>query len=583
MTITLVDVGSTANDGTGDPLRTAFQTVNTAIASLDGRTPKLLVAGKTAFLALTTSDAAAGDYIGLQYRDSVGDAGGGVFHTLTGTAASNGLTADSGIVYQNTAGNLTFVRVFTGPVKPSWFGAIGDGDSANRAADTAGCQAAINTGRSVDFGDTTSHYFIDAVAGLVVAGRTGTKYFGTGAKIQSYDTSVTQIMNFSGTNAYNEVYGLHFDGTGGGSTYTADDNMGIYATDTRLLKIHNCIFENFVGDAIQGEEIGGTGAREEGLVIYENVFKTATHDATSYSQYCIRLKNNCEYCEIRNNQAYDTVRFVSGVDGANSRVTGNYILGSVGVNWNGATTLRSTGLIYFALNSNAGKIVIDSNTINHNEVDCIPIMVLGDLTKPQNPSRIVGNQMIVNGSTNVGTQIYVEDQANIQIHDNHMRYNGGSTFPAITVDNCDDASVKNNYIDRGSVGIEVLTSTKVQIDGNENQATTPVTLDGTSTIVFKRSKTVGFRVTSAGNGINPWPFNDMTVATTGTGVYVITHGLGTNAMALTVMPKTAGLIASYAINATTATITIKDTSGVATNTDFVGLFEVPPDTELLEV
>jgi len=35
MAITLVDVGSTANDGTGDPLRTAFQTVNTALTRLD--------------------------------------------------------------------------------------------------------------------------------------------------------------------------------------------------------------------------------------------------------------------------------------------------------------------------------------------------------------------------------------------------------------------------------------------------------------------------------------------------------------------------------------------------------------------
>ena len=35
MAITLVDVGSTANDGTGDPLRTAFQTVNTALTRLN--------------------------------------------------------------------------------------------------------------------------------------------------------------------------------------------------------------------------------------------------------------------------------------------------------------------------------------------------------------------------------------------------------------------------------------------------------------------------------------------------------------------------------------------------------------------
>jgi hypothetical protein len=35
MAITLVDVGTTANDDTGDPLRTAFQTVNTALTRLD--------------------------------------------------------------------------------------------------------------------------------------------------------------------------------------------------------------------------------------------------------------------------------------------------------------------------------------------------------------------------------------------------------------------------------------------------------------------------------------------------------------------------------------------------------------------
>ena len=35
MALSLVDVGTTANDGTGDPLRTAFQTVNTALTLLD--------------------------------------------------------------------------------------------------------------------------------------------------------------------------------------------------------------------------------------------------------------------------------------------------------------------------------------------------------------------------------------------------------------------------------------------------------------------------------------------------------------------------------------------------------------------
>ena len=35
MALSLIDVGTTANDGTGDPLRTAFQTVNTAITAVN--------------------------------------------------------------------------------------------------------------------------------------------------------------------------------------------------------------------------------------------------------------------------------------------------------------------------------------------------------------------------------------------------------------------------------------------------------------------------------------------------------------------------------------------------------------------
>ena len=61
MAITLVDVGTTANDGTGDPLRTAFQTVNTALTRLDDtvdvQTGYVLLKddGGTAGVAVTTA------------------------------------------------------------------------------------------------------------------------------------------------------------------------------------------------------------------------------------------------------------------------------------------------------------------------------------------------------------------------------------------------------------------------------------------------------------------------------------------------------------------------------------------------
>lgn len=47
MALSLIDVGTTANDGTGDPLRTAFQTVNTAITAVNNAV--VVGTGKTTF------------------------------------------------------------------------------------------------------------------------------------------------------------------------------------------------------------------------------------------------------------------------------------------------------------------------------------------------------------------------------------------------------------------------------------------------------------------------------------------------------------------------------------------------------
>jgi len=47
MALSTVDVGTTANDGTGDPLRTAFQTVNTAITAVNNAV--VVGTGKTTF------------------------------------------------------------------------------------------------------------------------------------------------------------------------------------------------------------------------------------------------------------------------------------------------------------------------------------------------------------------------------------------------------------------------------------------------------------------------------------------------------------------------------------------------------
>ena len=47
MALSLIDVGTTANDGTGDPLRTAFQTVNTAITALNNNPHRNMLINST--------------------------------------------------------------------------------------------------------------------------------------------------------------------------------------------------------------------------------------------------------------------------------------------------------------------------------------------------------------------------------------------------------------------------------------------------------------------------------------------------------------------------------------------------------
>jgi len=67
MAITLVDVGTTANDGTGDPLRTAFQTVNTALTTLDPFFSNPLTAaelGELQNIGATTISAGQWGYLG---------------------------------------------------------------------------------------------------------------------------------------------------------------------------------------------------------------------------------------------------------------------------------------------------------------------------------------------------------------------------------------------------------------------------------------------------------------------------------------------------------------------------------------
>lgn len=88
-----------------------------------------------ALKALGASGVSSGDIYYLRGYNAVGDNGAGELRALTGSATSNGLTADDGMVFENTAADLTFVRQLPdNRVTPYHYGATADGTADDNDA-----------------------------------------------------------------------------------------------------------------------------------------------------------------------------------------------------------------------------------------------------------------------------------------------------------------------------------------------------------------------------------------------------------------------------------------------------------------
>jgi len=137
MALSLINVGTTANDGTGDPLRTAFQTVNTAIAAVD----RLRLANIAAMTALTKATLTDGDIAYVDAYATDGDNGGGKFYW----DASSSATAAQGIVAaSDEAGTGRWIRQFNGPVDVRYCGAVVSPTVSTTACAAAHTYAEVN-------------------------------------------------------------------------------------------------------------------------------------------------------------------------------------------------------------------------------------------------------------------------------------------------------------------------------------------------------------------------------------------------------------------------------------------------------
>jgi len=152
MTIALVDVGTTANDGTGDPLRTAFQTVNTALTRLDNtvdvQTGYVLLKDDSGSSGVVVTTAGNVGFGTTSPQASAHVAGGELWVGLDGALDGKIVLRDSGSVtneaeiYTNSAADLIFkawaststIRFITGSsltervkISPNGFVSFGDG------------------------------------------------------------------------------------------------------------------------------------------------------------------------------------------------------------------------------------------------------------------------------------------------------------------------------------------------------------------------------------------------------------------------------------------------------------------------
>lgn len=94
----------------------------------------------TALEALTSGDVDAGQIVSLKYGNTLGGYGNSDFVVFTGSAASNGYTADGIVIVENSAGDTTFVRqryLDRREIDLMWYSPATDGttDSASQITD----------------------------------------------------------------------------------------------------------------------------------------------------------------------------------------------------------------------------------------------------------------------------------------------------------------------------------------------------------------------------------------------------------------------------------------------------------------
>lgn len=228
MALSTVDVGTTANDGTGDPLRTAFQTVNTAITAVNNAV--VVGTGKTTF----KDDSGSGGVTVL----SSGFTGVGTTTPVVTFEVYNATSSGAKIVYDGTANAEYGLRIESNASGGNFESDYAVGNTAlldlfaNSTSDSGGDLMVARTGNGVRFllkgGGDAVFYNAGATTGMTWDASANTNAGGLGIGT-STPAAKLHIVGPAG---------IRFDTTAAknGSIYpSGGDGIDLTASATRIL------------------------------------------------------------------------------------------------------------------------------------------------------------------------------------------------------------------------------------------------------------------------------------------------------------------------------------------------------------
>ena len=249
-----------------------------------------------------------------------------------------------------------------------------------------------------------------------------------------------------------------------------------------FIKFKNVRFTEWSRGAILIKDLAG-GASSEGVDVIDCDFEDAD-DYDNVLQTAVTFENDGEYSRIMSCRFKDVPAAARFVNGANGMFKDNICL-----SMNGKETDASfLNAVVFcdASGSNNGKIDIQGNKMNHNPSGIAQIVVKGT-NSLQFSSRLINNDLLINGSATQGASVYFDAVRGALLQGNKANGNslGGAMLSnAFTLNNCPDATIENTTSIQFNVGIALTNgSTNVtvgkQLTDNVN---TNTTVDGTSSI-----------------------------------------------------------------------------------------------------